>query len=151
MKGIPSFVGSLGSSCRYKRFKQGHYLNFFYALYQHCFICRPSDSTVSKDEPRTVATSELSLRCSNHSARSHPQEIFILPWLRLSAQYKNKFFLTAHFFTLCVSPFAPQPGQGQSCWVACQLLICVCGTEEKMTIPCVCRWDGRRRRGSAGE
>ncbi len=36
---------------------------------QHCFICRPSDSTVSEDagiEPRTVATSALAVRRSNH-------------------------------------------------------------------------------------
>jgi hypothetical protein len=40
----------------------------------HCFICRPSDFTVSEDteiEPRTVATTSL-VRRSNHSARSHP-------------------------------------------------------------------------------
>ncbi len=43
---------------------------------QHCFICRPSDSDVSEDagiEPRTVATSALAVRRSNHSATSHPQ------------------------------------------------------------------------------
>jgi hypothetical protein len=31
---------------------------------QHCFICRPSDSTVSEDagtEPRTVATTALTV------------------------------------------------------------------------------------------
>jgi hypothetical protein len=42
---------------------------------QHCFICRPSDSTVSEDaeiEPRTVATLELAVRRFNLSARSHP-------------------------------------------------------------------------------
>jgi hypothetical protein len=42
---------------------------------QHCFICRPSDFTVSEDawiEPRTVATTALAVRRSNHSARSHP-------------------------------------------------------------------------------
>ncbi len=36
---------------------------------QHCFICRPSDSTVPTDagiEPRTVATSALAVRRSNH-------------------------------------------------------------------------------------
>jgi hypothetical protein len=36
---------------------------------QHCFICRPSDSTVLEDagiEPRTVATSVLAIRHSNH-------------------------------------------------------------------------------------
>ncbi len=41
---------------------------------QLCFICRPSDSTVSEDtgfEPRTVATLALTARHShNHSARS---------------------------------------------------------------------------------
>jgi hypothetical protein len=50
---------------------------FFYVPYciQHCFIYRPSDSTVSEDagiEPRTVATSSLAVRLPNHSARSHP-------------------------------------------------------------------------------
>jgi hypothetical protein len=41
---------------------------------QHCFICRPSDSTVSEDagiEPRTVATSALAVRRFNQLARSH--------------------------------------------------------------------------------
>ncbi len=41
---------------------------------QHCFICRPSDSTVSEDagiEPRIVVTLALSVRHSNPSARSH--------------------------------------------------------------------------------
>jgi hypothetical protein len=59
--------------------KGGDFLGFFsfYVLYynQHCFICCPSDSTVSEDagiEPRTVATTALAVRCSNHSARSHP-------------------------------------------------------------------------------
>jgi hypothetical protein len=35
---------------------------------QHCFICRPSDSTVPTDagiEPRTVATGALAVRRSN--------------------------------------------------------------------------------------
>ncbi len=50
----------------------------FFSVYciQHCFFCRPSDSTVSEDagiEPRTVATSALAERRSNHSAISHPQ------------------------------------------------------------------------------
>ncbi len=47
----------------------------FFTIYciQHCFICRPSDSTVSEDAgPRTVATLALADRRSNHSARSHP-------------------------------------------------------------------------------
>jgi hypothetical protein len=49
--------------------------NFFFMHFvQHCFICRPSDSTVSEDdviEPRTVATLALAVR---RSARSHPQK-----------------------------------------------------------------------------
>jgi hypothetical protein len=44
---------------------------FFYVRYSipHCFICRPSDSTVSEDagiEPRTVATSALAVRRFKH-------------------------------------------------------------------------------------
>jgi hypothetical protein len=53
---------------------------------QHCFTCRPSDSAVSKDaviEPRTVATSALAVRRSNHSARSHPPE-YLKAYLRRS-------------------------------------------------------------------
>jgi hypothetical protein len=51
-------------------------LDFFLLLYviQHCFICRPSDSTVSADagiEPRTVATLAQKAKLSHHSARSH--------------------------------------------------------------------------------
>ncbi len=43
--------------------------DFFWVLFeyffQHCFICRPSDYTVSEDagiEPRTVATSAMAVR-----------------------------------------------------------------------------------------
>jgi hypothetical protein len=49
---------------------------------QHCFICRPSDSTMSEDtgiEPRTVATSALAVRSSKHSARSHPRSAISHP------------------------------------------------------------------------
>ncbi len=51
-------------------------MDFYFSMYciQHCFICRPSDYTVSEDagiEPRTVATSELAVRRSSQ-ARSHP-------------------------------------------------------------------------------
>ncbi len=43
--------------------------SFVLVYIQHCFICRPSDSTVPTDagiEPRTVATSALAVRRSNH-------------------------------------------------------------------------------------
>ncbi len=59
------------------------YLLFFTYCIQHCFICRPSDSTVTTDagiEPRTVATGALTVRRSNHEARSHPYiYLFINP------------------------------------------------------------------------
>jgi hypothetical protein len=58
-------------------FKRG-ILGFFLFMYviQSCFICGPSDSTVSEDagiEPRTVATFALTARCATNFARSHPQ------------------------------------------------------------------------------
>jgi hypothetical protein len=43
-------------------------------IIQPCFICRASDSTVSEDagiEHRTAATLALTVRRSNHLARSH--------------------------------------------------------------------------------
>jgi hypothetical protein len=55
---------------------KGGFLDFSFTCTIHCFICRPSDSTVSEDagiEPRTVATTALTIRRSNHSARSHAQ------------------------------------------------------------------------------
>jgi len=42
------------------------------SVIQHCFIGRPSESTVSEDagiKPRTVATLALAARSSNHLAR----------------------------------------------------------------------------------
>ncbi len=56
---------------------KGGFFGFFLFVYvsQTCFICRPSDSTLSEDariEPRTVATLSLTARRSNHLARSHP-------------------------------------------------------------------------------
>ncbi len=48
----------------------GGFFLFLLSYYiQHCFICRPSDSTVPTDagiEPRTVATGALAVRRSNH-------------------------------------------------------------------------------------
>jgi hypothetical protein len=48
----------------------GFSLLFLYDI-QHCFICRPSDYTVSEDagiEPRTVATTALAVRRFIHLA-----------------------------------------------------------------------------------
>ncbi len=51
--------------------KQGNFFGFFpMNCIQHCFICLPSDSTASEDagiEPRTVATSALTIRRSSHT------------------------------------------------------------------------------------
>ncbi len=50
----------------------------FLAYYiQHCFICRPSESTVPTDagiEPRSVANDALAVGRFNHQARSHPRK-----------------------------------------------------------------------------
>ncbi len=57
---------------------------FWVYCIQHCFICRPSDSTVSEVagiEPRTVATSALAVRRSNLSARSHLKLCLMYPFL----------------------------------------------------------------------
>ncbi len=54
----------------------GDFFSFCSYNIQHCFICRPSDSTVPTDAgivPRTVATGVLAVRRSNHKARSHPR------------------------------------------------------------------------------
>ncbi len=50
------------------------FLFFFLSMYviQHCFICRPSDSTVSEDVGIKSRIDALEARSSNHSARSHP-------------------------------------------------------------------------------
>ncbi len=56
---------------------------FFMFVIQHCFICRPSDSNVSKDagiDHRTVEALALPSRRSNHSARSHPTHV---EWIKL--------------------------------------------------------------------
>jgi hypothetical protein len=51
------------------------FFRIFKHFIQHCVICRPSDSTVPVNagiEPRTVATTALTVRRFNHSAKSHP-------------------------------------------------------------------------------
>ncbi len=53
----------------------GDFCFLFSHFIQHCFICRPSDSTVPTDagiEPRTVATCALAVRRSNLQAISQP-------------------------------------------------------------------------------
>ena len=72
---------------------------FFIYCIQHCFICRPSDFTVSEDvgiEPRTVAT--MAVRRSNHSAKSHPRS-----WSWSGLVWKSHLF--CHVY-LCVCVWA---------------------------------------------
>ena len=55
---------------------------------QHCFISRPSDSTVSEDagiEHRIVASTALTIRRSNHSAKSHPHSAQSPPLVQSAA------------------------------------------------------------------
>ncbi len=76
---ILGFNPSIGLLSKTERFFGFFCMHFI----PHCFLCRPSDSAVSEDagiEPRTVATTASTVRCSNpstrshpHSARSHPQ------------------------------------------------------------------------------
>jgi hypothetical protein len=50
-------------------------------FFQHCFICRPTDSTVSVDdgiESKAVATLALAVSRSNHSAKLHPPAFSML-------------------------------------------------------------------------
>ncbi len=60
---------------------------------QHCFICRLLDFTLSENagiEPRTIITSALAIRGSNHSARSHP----LLGWI--SSRNRLELILSGH-------------------------------------------------------
>jgi hypothetical protein len=53
----------------FKKYFLGRFFLFFSYHIQHCFICRPSDSTVPPDagiKSRTVATGALAVRRSNH-------------------------------------------------------------------------------------
>jgi hypothetical protein len=58
-------------------FHRHFWLAFLTYIIEHCFICSPSESTVSEDariESIAVATLALTVRCTNlHLAKSHPQ------------------------------------------------------------------------------
>ncbi len=79
------------------------YFVFFMFFIQHCFICRPSDSTVSEDAgigPRTVATLALAVRRSNHSARYSPVYDKMLPLFRDLYSLKTYFEILSRSFPL---------------------------------------------------
>ncbi len=72
---------------------------------QHCFICRPSDYTVSEDagiEPRTVAITALAFRRSCHSARSYffPSQLFLSTLQRCGATTMAFLFSVFWFLSL---------------------------------------------------
>ncbi len=73
---------------------KGEFFDFIFLMYciQHCFICRPSESTVSEDagiEPRTFANFVIGSH-SNHSDRSHHTRLE----LDLIPKEKFKWFLS---------------------------------------------------------
>jgi hypothetical protein len=75
-------------------YKQDGFFFFFMCVIQHCFICRPSDSTVSEDaafEPRTVSTSRMK-QCN---------------WLGISAPNVN-IHQSFYALYLCLEPIAWQ-------------------------------------------
>jgi len=73
---------------------------------QHCFICSPSDSIMSEDagiEPSTVATSEMAVRRSNHSARSRSSD----DWAnkKICVQVCLLYFTHTYFFKQTIELF----------------------------------------------
>ncbi len=59
---------------------QGDFLDFFLYEILHCFICRPSDSTVSEDaHPQSARSHPRSTRSHLQSARSYPHSARSLP------------------------------------------------------------------------
>jgi hypothetical protein len=63
------FIYCIGTVCFFFKYFLGEFFIFSSYYIQHCFICRPSDSTVptyAGTEPKTVATCALAVRRSNH-------------------------------------------------------------------------------------
>ncbi len=93
---------SVGRGPGFTRFFKGEFFGFF-LFFKHCFICRPSDSTVSEDagiETRTVATTASAVRRFNHSARSHPHSQDLSHRKTLQGEYRtsNKFIFYRNIF-----------------------------------------------------
>jgi hypothetical protein len=61
----PDVSGWISANVGYiNKFQKGDFLGFLQYFRQHCFICRPSDSTVL--EGAGIAISALAVRSSNH-------------------------------------------------------------------------------------
>jgi hypothetical protein len=75
---------------------------FFKYVSQHCFICRPSNSTVSENvgiKPRNFATLALAVSLlSNHSARSHPQSARSREIKLNGKKLVNSFYVSGSYF-----------------------------------------------------
>ncbi len=122
---------------------------WFFFMYdiQHCFICRPSDSTVSEDagiEPRTVASTALAVSRSNHSPISHPQTrlylihklgyIFHPPLGYISSNnlatrlpISHPFMLSSYFFGSSSSPVSWDSDNGPSSLYRSLSTLCTAG------------------------
>jgi hypothetical protein len=75
-------------------------LDFFLFMYdiQHCFICRLSDSTMAEDfgiEPRTVATTALAVRRTNHTDSQSARNTDMMTYLRHTSGDQDRATLIA--------------------------------------------------------
>ncbi len=105
-----SFVTFLNINKKFVRTGFYSFLLSFYYFIQHCFFCRPSDSTESEDAgtvPRTVATSALAVRCSNHlikqTNRKMCEDFKLQTWRLKKIVVKRNFSLLFEYSHLNIS------------------------------------------------
>jgi hypothetical protein len=128
-------------------FSNGDFLDFFFFMYdiRHCFICRPSDSTVSEGagiESRTVATTRhgmsdalttrldlihnsaishplhTQLDLIHLSARSHPHSARTLSRESILSQIIMQVVLSAQYFMLSLKAHSIKRATGSGQWRA---------------------------------
>jgi hypothetical protein len=96
---IALFIGGIIAPYLYD---QRGFLSFCSYNIQHCFICRPSDSTVPTDagiEPRTVATDALVVRRSNHYRLDLIRKLYYIPG-DFEEAHAELIIATLHFLPL---------------------------------------------------
>jgi hypothetical protein len=146
MKGIlPSLVGSLGSSCRYKRFKQGNYLNFLL-----CSVINTASSVVPQIPLcRRMNPGQLRLRNCHSDALTTRLDLIHKRYLScLGCAYqpstKKKFPNRTLFHFMCV-PIRPATWAGSRAGSPCRL-ICVSGKDGNDDSLCVkVGWETKTR------